>query len=130
MTKKPKYNYQKLEQIDKINLNPNKKVQIKVTRYTPYGERYRLFVIPKGTFDKDYNLEDYGIRIESDNGNQTIYKLSWKGLAKKNGVMKGDVITEFKVENLNRPNKAIVYPFALSFLFGFGYLNYRRDKKI
>ena len=125
-----KYNYQKLEQIDKINLNPNKKVQIKVTRYTPYGERYRLFVIPKGTFDKDYNLEDYGIRIESDNGNQTIYKLSWKGLAKKNGVMKGDVITEFKVENLNRPNKAIVYPFALLFLFGFGYLNYRRDKKI
>ena len=38
----------------------------------------------------------------------------------------GDIITEFKIENLDRPNKGIVYPFALLFLIGFGYLNYRR----
>ena len=38
----------------------------------------------------------------------------------------GDIITEFKIENLDRPNKAIVYPFALLFLGGFGFLNYRR----
>ena len=38
----------------------------------------------------------------------------------------GDIITEFKIENLDRPNKAIVYPFALIFLFVFGYLNYKR----
>ena len=31
-----------------------------------------------------------------------------------------------KVDNLDRPSKAIVYPFALILLFGFGYLNYRR----
>jgi len=37
---------------------------------------------------------------------------------------------KFKTEILDRPNKAIVYPFALLFLFGFGYFNYRRDKKI
>ena len=36
------------------------------------------------------------------------------------------IITEFKIENLDRPNKAIVYPFALLLLFGFGYLNYKR----
>ena len=28
-------------------------------------------------------------------------------------------LTEFKVENLNRPNKAIVYPFAFLVLFVF-----------
>ena len=38
----------------------------------------------------------------------------------------GDIITEFKIENLERPNKAIVYPFALIFLFGFGFMNYKR----
>jgi TRAP transporter 4TM/12TM fusion protein len=124
----PKYNHQKLDAIDKISLNPNKEVQLKITRYTSYGERYRLFVIPKGTFDKDYNLEEYGIRINSNDGNQTVYKTSWKGLAKKDGVRNGDVITKFKVENLDRPNKAIVYPFALLVLFIFGYLNYRRKK--
>ena len=38
----------------------------------------------------------------------------------------GDIITEFKIENLDRPNKGIVYPFALLFLIVFGFLNYRR----
>ena len=122
----PKYNYQKLETIDKININSNKEVQLKVTRYTPYGERYRLFVIPKNTFDSDYNLEEYGIKIDPSGGNQKVYKTSWKGLAKKDGLLNGDVITEFKIENLERPNKAIIYPFSLAVLFIFGYLNYRR----
>ena len=125
---KPKYDYQNLETIDKIKLNSNKEVQIKVTRYTPYGERYRMFVIPKDTFDNEYNLMEYGIEINSENGKQTVYKVSWKGLAKKDGLASGDVITEFKIENLDRPNKAIIYPFALSILLIFGYLNYRRGK--
>jgi len=38
----------------------------------------------------------------------------------------GDIITEFKIENLKRPNKGIVYPFALLLLIVFGFLNYRR----
>ena len=122
----PKYNYQKLETIDKININPNKEVQLKVTRYTPYGERYRLFVIPKNTFDSDYNLQEYGITIDPSGGDQKVYKTSWKGLAKKDGLLNGDVITEFKIENLERPNKAIIYPFSLAVLFIFGYFNYRR----
>ena len=50
----------------------------------------------------------------------------WKGLAKNDGMEMGDIITEFKIENLDRPSKAIVYPFAFLFLFGFGYLNYKR----
>jgi len=40
----------------------------------------------------------------------------------------GDIISNFKIENPNRPNKIIVYPFALSALLIFGYLNYRRKK--
>ena len=42
----------------------------------------------------------------------------------------GDIITEFKIENLNRPNKGIVYPFALLFLVIFGYNNYRRKPSL
>ena len=37
----------------------------------------------------------------------------------------GDIISNFKIENPERPNKGIVYPFALLFLLVFGYLNYR-----
>ena len=46
--------------------------------------------------------------------------------SKKMGVEMGDVISQFKIENLDRPNKAIIYPFSLAILFIFGYLNYRR----
>jgi len=54
--------------------------------------------------------------------------VTWDGLAKKAGVKTGDIISDFKVENLERPNKAIVYPFSFLLLFGFGYSNYKRKK--
>ena len=53
-----------------------------------------------------------------------------KKKSKKNGMEMGDIITEFKIENLDRPNKAIIYPFALILLFGFGFLNYKRGRNI
>ena len=56
----------------------------------------------------------------------TVDKLNWKGEAKKSGMQMGDIISNFKIENPDRPNKAIVYPFALSLLLIFGYNNYRR----
>ena len=34
----------------------------------------------------------------------------------------GDIINSFKIENPKRPNKAVVYPFALISLLIFGYL--------
>ena len=55
-----------------------------------------------------------------------IDTLKWNGLAKKVGMETGDIISEFKVENLNRPNKSIVYPIAFVLIIIFGYFNYRR----
>ena len=40
----------------------------------------------------------------------------------------GDYISEFKIENSNRPSKLFVYPIAILFLLFFGYLNYRRKE--
>ena len=45
--------------------------------------------------------------------------------AKKSAMQTVDIISNFKIENPDRPNKAIVYPFALLFLFMFGYTNYK-----
>ena len=58
----------------------------------------------------------------------TVDKLNWKGEAKKSGIQIGDIISNFKIENPERPNKAIVYPFALIFLLFFGYINFRSGK--
>jgi len=66
------------------------------------------------------------VNLEDKEGRMTVDTLEWNGLAKKSGLEPGDVISEFKIENLDRPNKAIIYPFALFILFAFGYMNYRR----
>ena len=124
----PKFDKQVL-QVDRINtlkFNPDKEVHIKVTRRTEYGDRYKLFVIQKGSFDKKFSLEDYGINLKNNDGRLTVDTLKWNGLAKKSGIETNDVISEFKIENLNRPNKAIIYPFSFLLIAIFGYNNYRR----
>jgi len=124
----PKFEYSPLQitSLEMVTLKPNNDVHIKVTRRTDYGDRYKLFVIKKGSFKDIYSLEDYGVSLVDQEGKTVIDTLDWKGLAKKDGMEMGDIITEFKIENLDRPNKAIVYPFALFVLFSFGYMNYRR----
>ena len=122
----PKYDYKDLKNIHSINLDKNKEVHLKVTRPSEYGERYKLFVINKNSFEKNFRLEDYGINLTKNNNQIVVDTLKWNGLAKKNGMQTGDIISEFKIENLSRPNKSIIYPIALILLLIFGYLNYKR----
>ncbi len=124
----PKFNEQKLsaETVQNLSFDPSKEVHIKVTRISEYGERYKLFVIDKQKFEKEYNLEEYGITLIDQNDQLIVDKLNWKGEAKKSGMQMGDIISNFKIENPERPNKAIVYPFAFLALLIFGYFNYRR----
>jgi TRAP transporter 4TM/12TM fusion protein len=124
----PKFNEQKLsaDVIQNLTFNPEKEVHIKVTRLTGYGERYKLFVIDKNQFENDYKIENYGINFIEQDNKLIVDKLDWKGEAKKSGIQMGDIVSNFKIENPDRPNKAIVYPFALILLLLFGYSNYRR----
>ena len=58
-----------------------------------------------------------------------VDNLKWNGLAKKSGFELDDLISEVKVENLDRPNKQIIYPMALFLLLIFGYNNKRRKER-
>ena len=122
----PKYNYKDINQIQLLELDPKKEVRFKVTRPSEYGERYKLFVIEKNTFETKFNLDGYGISLIQEEKRIVVDTLKWNGKAKKSGFETGDFISEFKVENLNRPNKRIIYPLAILLLIIFGYLNYRR----
>ena len=122
----PKYDFQDLRNSNKLLFEPEKEIHIKVTRYSEYGERYKLFVIEKNIFDKKFNLKDYGIDIVEKNNQIMVDNLKWNGAAKKAGFEMDDVLNELKVENLDRPNKSLVYPFAFILLIVFGYLNYKR----
>ena len=128
----PEYEYSQLQlnNLKSINLKTDRDVHIKVTRRTEYGDRYKLFIIKKDTFNENYSLKDYGINVVDQEGRMTIDTLKWNSLAKKSGIETGDVISEFKIENLDRPNKAIIYPFSLVIFLFFGYLNYRRKTNV
>jgi TRAP transporter 4TM/12TM fusion protein len=124
----PKYNYKDIKKIHLINIDPSKEVRFKVTRPSAYGERYKLFVINENTFDNNYNLEEYGINIINDKNRIVVDTLRWNGKAKKSGFETGDYISEFKIENSDRPSKTIIYPIAILFLIVFGFLNFRREE--
>jgi len=79
----PKFNYKDLNQIHSLKLDPNKEVHIRVTRPSEYGERYKLFVINKNSFEKKYTLENYGINLIEDQNRIVVDTIQWNGLAKK-----------------------------------------------
>ncbi|MDA9743410.1 TRAP transporter permease [Candidatus Pelagibacter sp.] len=122
----PKYNYLSIEEINKKQFEYNKEIRIKITRLTEYGERYKLFVIEKNSFDENFSLDDFGMSLVVEDNKTIIDTLKWNGIAKKSGLDMGDIINEFKIENQNRPKKEIIYPIALILLSIFGYLNIRR----
>ena len=122
----PKYDYINTNNINELKLDPKKEVRFKVTRVTEYGDRYKLLVINKNTFEQDYSIEDYGMNIIKEDKKLIVDTLQWNGKAKKSGFEMGDYISEFKIENANRPSKTIIYPLAIILLFIFGYLNSKR----
>ena len=124
----PKYNYQDIDKINLIKLNPNKEVRFKVTRPSQYGDRYKLFVINKNTFETEFTIEDYGMNFIKNDNKIIVDTLKWNGEAKKNGFEMDDQISEFKIENSDRPNKNIIYPVSIFLLIIFGYLNFRRKE--
>ena len=124
----PKYNYEDITKINSIKLDSTKEIQIKITRPSLYGERYKLFVISKNTFEDKFTLEDYGITLMNQDDKVVVDNLKWNGEAKKGGFEMGDYISEFKIENSDRPSKNIVYPIAILLLVVFGYFNLKRKE--
>ena len=116
----------KLEILKNKKFKGDEKVQIKVTRETAYGPRYKMFEISKNSYNQNFSIEEYGLNLTSKNNQIVVDTLKWNGLAKKSGFETDDILTEVKIENKDRPSKNIIYPFALVFLLIFGYLNYRK----
>ena len=117
----------KIEILNNKKFKSDEKVQIKVTRETAYGPRYKMFEISKDSYNQNFSIEEYGLNLTSKNNKVIVDTLKWNGLAKKSGFETDDILTEIKIENKDRPSKNIIYPFALVFLLIFGYLNYRKQ---
>jgi TRAP transporter 4TM/12TM fusion protein len=124
----PEFNQVQLNtnSINEFKFNKDQNVQIKITRQTAYGPRYKMFEIKKNEIENNFSIEEFGINVATQDNQIIIDTLKWNGEAKKKGLETGDIINEIRIENIDRPNKDWVYPFALIFLGFAGYYNYRK----
>ena len=124
----PEFNQVQLNtnSINEFKFNKDQNVQIKITRQTAYGPRYKMFEIKKNEIENNFSIEEFGINVATQDDQIIIDTLKWNGEAKKKGLETGDIINEIRIENIDRPNKDWVYPFALMFLGFAGYYNYRK----
>ena len=122
----PKFEFLDLKNYKSISIDKDRDVHIKITRLSEYGERYKLFVISKNSFEQDFKFDDFGISLIENKNKIIVDSLVWNGLAKKAGLELDDIVSELKIENLDRPNKMFIYPIALVIFLFFGYLNYKR----
>ena len=124
----PEFNQVQLNtnSINEFKFNKDQNVQIKITRQTAYGPRYKMFEIKKNEIENNFSFEEFGINVATQDNQIIIDTLKWNGEAKKKGLETGDIINEIRIENIDRPNKDWVYPFALIFLGFAGYYNYRK----
>ena len=124
----PEFNQVQLNtnSINEFKFNKDQNVQIKITRQTAYGPRYKMFEIKKNEIESNFSIEEFGINVAAQDNQIIIDTLKWNGEAKKKGLETGDIINEIRIENIDRPNKDWVYPFALIFLGFAGYYNYKK----
>jgi TRAP transporter 4TM/12TM fusion protein len=124
----PEFNQVQLNtnSINEFKFNKDQNIQIKITRQTTYGPRYKMFEIKKNEIENNFSFEEFGINVATQDNQIIIDTLKWNGEAKKKGLETGDIINEIRIENIDRPNKDWVYPFALIFLGFAGYYNYRK----
>ena len=124
----PEFNQVQLNtnSINEFKFNKDQNVQIKITRQTAYGPRYKMFEIKKNEIENNFSIEEFGINVATQDNQIIIDTLKWNGEAKKKGIETGDIINEIRIENIDRPNKDWVYPFALIFLGFAGYYNYKK----
>ena len=75
----PEFNKIKLDTttIQQTNFASDQKVQIKVTRQTSYGPRYKMFEIPKNSFNQSFTIEEYGMNLITKNKIIVIDTLKW-----------------------------------------------------
>ena len=70
---------QDINQIYSLKLDPKKEARFKVTRLSEYGERYKVFVIEKNTFESKFTLENYGINLSKEENVVIVDMLTWNG---------------------------------------------------
>ncbi len=96
------------------SIEPGREFRIHVTRETDYGDRFKLYRLKAPTGP---GVPAYGLKIErEDDGRHSVSDITFNGLAEKAGLQFGDYVEIIDVEQLGRPAREWVYPFAYALL--------------
>jgi len=111
---------------EEIFYEETRKIRLHVTRYTDYGERYKMFAFLVEAKTSKSVLQLTGIELEKNsNNNFDVVNLEFMGPGEKKGMDFYDEVTKLEINSLDRPPKEIVYIFGLIIL-GLVLFNQRR----
>ena len=111
---------------EEIFYEETRKIRLHVTRYTDYGERYKMFAFLVEPKTSKSVLQLTGIELEKNsNNNFDVVNLEFMGPGEKKGMDFYDEVTKLEINSLDRPPKELVYIFGLIIL-GLGLFNQRR----
>ena len=110
--------YQNFEKnfYEAVEFKEKRKLRLHVTRYTDYGERYKMFAFPIEPSSTSL-AKITGLEIEKNsNNNFEVVNLSFMGPAEETGMDFYDEITKIEVSSISRPPKEYIYIFGLLLL--------------
>ena len=126
----PEYTVIEQDLSKSIQYEEERKLRLQVTRYTDYGERYKMFVFPIEPNTKASVLEISGLELEkNDNDNFEVVNLVFMGPAEQKGMDFFDEVTRIEISSLDRPAKEYVYLVGLLVLLLSFYSQRRRMTK-
>jgi len=126
----PEYTVFNQEFSKEITYDEQRKVRLHVTRYTDYGERYKMFAFLIEPNSSNSILELTGLEIEkNDNNNFDVVNLTFMGPAEKKGIQFYDEVTKIEISSLDRPAKEYIYLFGIGLLMFTIYNQRKRIKK-
>jgi TRAP transporter 4TM/12TM fusion protein len=113
----PEYIMYNQEFNEQVEYKEKRKIRLNITRYTDYGERYKMFA-----FEIEPNLRTsitdlIGLELEKNNNNNyDVVNLTYMGEGEKRGIQFYDEVTKLEISSVNRPAKEYVYIFGFLLL--------------
>ena len=99
-----------------VEFKEKRKLRLHVTRYTDYGERYKMFAFPIEPSSTSLT-EVTGLEIDKNlNNNFEVVNLTFMGPGEEIGMDFYDEITKIEISSLSRPPKEYIYIFGLLLL--------------
>ena len=109
----PEFSPLPLESAVSGELPADRDIRLHVVRWTEYGDRYKLFVIPPEARGADGSI---GLSAVPEDGHLLVTNLQFNGAAERAGATFGDVIRAVDAEAAGRPAKEWIYPIGLLLL--------------